>query len=60
MIVIGDRDEVSVEQAAQQRKALPGSRLAILPDSNHGKLQRRGDWLNPMITEFLDEPFPGP
>jgi pimeloyl-ACP methyl ester carboxylesterase len=60
MIVIGDRDEVSVEQAAQMRKALPGSRLAVLPDTNHGKLHRRGDWLNPMITEFLDEPFPSP
>jgi pimeloyl-ACP methyl ester carboxylesterase len=59
MIVIGDRDEVSVEQAAQMRKALPGSRLAVLPDTNHGKLHRRGEWLNPMIVEFLDEPMTG-
>jgi pimeloyl-ACP methyl ester carboxylesterase len=60
MIAIGDRDEVSVEQAAQMREALPGSRLAVLPDTDHGKLRRRRDWLNPMITEFLDQPMPAP
>ena len=60
MIVIGDRDEVSLEQAAQMRKALPGSRLCVLPDTNHAKLDRRGDWLNPMITDFLEAPLPGP
>ena len=54
MIVIGDRDEVSLEQAAQMRKALPGSRLCVLPDTSHEKLHRRGDWLNPMITDFLE------
>ena len=57
MIVIGDRDEVSLEQAAQMRKALPRSRLCVLPDTNHAKLHRRGDWLNPMTTQFLEEPM---
>ena len=58
MIVIGDRDEVSLDQAAQMRKALRGSRLCVLPDTNHGKLNQRDDWLSPMVTDFLQAPMP--
>ena len=58
LIVIGDRDQVSLEQAAQMRKALGGSRLCVLPGTNHGELQSRGNWLNPMIDAFLNEPVP--
>jgi pimeloyl-ACP methyl ester carboxylesterase len=60
MIVIGDRDMVSLEQVARMRKALPGSRLCVLPDTDHAKLHRRGAWLDPMLAAFLDEPMPGP
>jgi pimeloyl-ACP methyl ester carboxylesterase len=58
LIVIGDRDMVSLEQAERMRKALPRSRLCVLPDTDHAKLHQRGAWLNPMITSFLDEPAP--
>jgi pimeloyl-ACP methyl ester carboxylesterase len=58
MIVIGDRDEVSVEQAAQMKRALPGSRVCVLPDTTHVQLVKRTEWLFPMITAFLAEPMP--
>jgi pimeloyl-ACP methyl ester carboxylesterase len=60
MIVIGDRDMVSLEQAGRMLKALPGSRLCVLPDTDHAKLHRRGAWLDPMIAAFLDQPVPAP
>jgi pimeloyl-ACP methyl ester carboxylesterase len=58
MIVIGDRDEVSLEQAAQMRRALPGARVCVLPDTVHQQLVKRTDWLQPMIAAFLAEPMP--
>jgi pimeloyl-ACP methyl ester carboxylesterase len=35
---------------------LPNARLAILPGTTHVGVMNRGDWLAPMITEFLDAP----
>lgn len=55
MIVIGDRDVVTLEQAGQMKKALPGSRLCVLPDTRHLQLHTRGAWLNPMVDDFLDQ-----
>ncbi len=60
LIVIGDRDEVSLEQAAEMKRTLPGSRLCVLPETNHARLHRRVAWLTPMIDEFLDDPLPAP
>jgi hypothetical protein len=37
---------------------LPRSRLAILPGTTHIGVSLRGDWLRPMIEEFLDVPEP--
>jgi hypothetical protein len=37
---------------------LPRSRLAILPGTTHVTLVNRTEWLNSMITEFLDAPTP--
>ena len=36
---------------------LPDARLAILPGTTHISILFRVDWLESMITEFLDEPM---
>jgi len=33
---------------------LPRSRLAVMPGSTHITLVQRGEWLAPMIDEFLE------
>jgi pimeloyl-ACP methyl ester carboxylesterase len=60
MVVIGDRDEVSLEQAAQMRRVLPDARVCVLPDTRHLQLVQRTEWLYPMIAGFFAEPMPGP
>jgi pimeloyl-ACP methyl ester carboxylesterase len=57
LIVTGDRDYyLTPDRAEQMRKALPGSQLCVLPDTNHAKLHLRGPWLVPMVDAFLDAP----
>jgi pimeloyl-ACP methyl ester carboxylesterase len=58
MVVIGDRDQVSLEQAAQMRRWLPNARVCVLPDTTHLQLVERTAWLFPMITTFFAEPVP--
>ncbi|HST05444.1 MAG TPA: alpha/beta hydrolase [Chloroflexia bacterium] len=67
MIIAGDSDIVQPEHAVEMFRllgggvigdlvGLPKSRLAILPGTTHSTMVTRGDWLVPMITEFLDAP----
>jgi pimeloyl-ACP methyl ester carboxylesterase len=62
MIVIGDRDEFTLQQADQMRRSLPGARVCVLPNTNHGQLvgPTSTALLQPMITTFLGEPMPAP
>lgn len=54
LIVLGDRDFTTVEHAALMLDLIPGSQLAVLPDTTHMQLTRRGDLLLPMLARFLD------
>jgi pimeloyl-ACP methyl ester carboxylesterase len=62
MIVIGDRDEFSLQQADQMRRSLPGGRVCVLPNTNHQQLVSATSTalLQPMIAAFLAEPMPVP
>jgi pimeloyl-ACP methyl ester carboxylesterase len=65
--IIGDSDGTRPEHAVEMFRlggggvfgdltAMPDSRLAILPGTNHVGVMYRTDWLVPMINEFLDAP----
>jgi len=54
LIVAGDRDFTRVEETTRIFRAIPGARLAILPGTDHYTFQKRPDWLNPIILDFLD------
>jgi hypothetical protein len=67
--VIGDSDIVRPEHAVEMFRllgggvmgdmmGLPKSRLAILPGTTHVTVAYRGEWLAPMISDFLDTPIP--
>lgn len=55
LVVVGDRDVVSPEHAAELARLIAGSQLAVLPGTDHMGLTRRVDWLVPMIEAFLGE-----
>jgi pimeloyl-ACP methyl ester carboxylesterase len=65
MLVIGDSDIIRPEHAVEMFRllgggvagdvaGLPRSRLAVMPGSTHITLVQRGEWLAPMIDEFLE------
>jgi pimeloyl-ACP methyl ester carboxylesterase len=69
LLVIGDSDIIRPEHAVEMFRllgggvvgdlaGLPRSQLAILPGTTHVTLVNRAEWLNSMITEFLDAPMP--
>src|SRR4051812_13875444 len=54
LLVLGDRDFTTNEHAALMQRLVPGSQLAILPNTTHMQVTRRADLLLPMLDEFLD------
>jgi pimeloyl-ACP methyl ester carboxylesterase len=53
-LVLGDRDFTTVEHGALMLTLIPGSQLAVLPDTTHMQVTRRADLLLPMLARFLD------
>jgi pimeloyl-ACP methyl ester carboxylesterase len=54
LLVIGDRDFTTIEHGALMLGLIPGSQLAVLPDTTHMQVTRRADVLLPMLDRFLD------
>jgi pimeloyl-ACP methyl ester carboxylesterase len=54
LLVLGDRDFTTVDHGALMLALIPGSQLAVLPDTTHMQVTRRADLLLPMLTRFLD------
>lgn len=54
LIVMGDRDFVTVEHGALMLELIPGSQLAVLPGTTHMAASTRDDLLIPMLAAFLD------
>jgi pimeloyl-ACP methyl ester carboxylesterase len=51
--VLGDRDFTTIEHAALMQHLIPGSQLAVLPDTTHMEVTRRTDVLLPLLARFL-------
>jgi pimeloyl-ACP methyl ester carboxylesterase len=54
LIVLGDRDFTTAEHGALMQQLIPGSQLAIFPDTTHMQVTRRPELLLPMLARFLD------
>jgi pimeloyl-ACP methyl ester carboxylesterase len=52
-LVIGDRDFVRLDHAAEMLDLLPDGRLAVLPATRHTEVMQRSDVLRPLIAPFL-------
>jgi pimeloyl-ACP methyl ester carboxylesterase len=58
LVIVGDADVIRPEQAVEEYRLIPHSRLAVLPGTDHMSLTSRTAWLTPMINEFLYAPLP--
>jgi pimeloyl-ACP methyl ester carboxylesterase len=53
LVAIGDNDYVRIDHAAEMAALIPGARLAVLPNTTHLGIIKRGAWLEPMIKARL-------
>ena len=53
LLVLGDRDVVRVEHAAQMQHLLPDARLAVLPAADHLAIPNRAVDVARIVDEFL-------
>jgi pimeloyl-ACP methyl ester carboxylesterase len=59
LLVLGDRDIVRVEHAAQMQHLLPDARLAVLPGADHLAMTDRAAEVAAMLDQFLPGANPG-
>jgi pimeloyl-ACP methyl ester carboxylesterase len=56
LVISGDRDAITLEHTLQIFQALPQAELCVLPGTDHATFSGRPEWLNPIISAFLDRP----
>lgn len=54
LILIGDKDFISIEYAAQMLDLIPSAQLAVLPGTTHVGMTRRPDQVLAMVVPFLE------
>ncbi len=54
LVISGDRDAITLEHTLQIFHALPDAELCVLPGTDHATFSGRSEWLNPIISAFLD------
>lgn len=56
LVISGDRDAITLEHTLTIFHALPDAELCVLPGTDHATFSGRAEWLNPIISAFLDRP----
>jgi pimeloyl-ACP methyl ester carboxylesterase len=56
LVISGDRDAITLEHTLLIFHALPQAELCVLPGTDHATFSGRPEWLNPIISAFLDRP----
>ena len=53
-MISGDQDAITLEHTLKIFHALPDAELCVLPGTDHATFSGRAEWLNPIISDFLD------
>ena len=54
LLVSGDRDAITLEHTLKIFHALPDAELCVLPGTDHATFSGRSEWLNPIMSAFLN------
>jgi pimeloyl-ACP methyl ester carboxylesterase len=54
LLVMGDHDFVTIEHGGLMKQLIPGSHLAVLPNTTHMTVTRRAELLLPILADFLN------
>ncbi len=58
LVMLGDRDFGSVEEAAELSRKIPGAQLCVVPGAGHGLMWQRAGIVNNVISNFLKDERP--
>ena len=56
LVMSGDRDQIKLEHTMMIYQSLPDAQLWILPGTEHATFSTRPQWVNAVVSSFLDEP----
>ncbi len=56
LVMSGDRDQIKLEHTMLIYQSLPDAQLWILPGTEHATFSARPQWVNAVVSSFLDEP----
>ena len=54
MIVLGDRDDISIEHGTEMHKAIKGSQFCVLPNTTHEVFSEQAGLINSVTIKFLE------
>lgn len=57
LVISGDRDAITLEHTLTIFHALHNAELCVLPGTDHATFSGRADWLNPIVSDFLERPM---
>jgi pimeloyl-ACP methyl ester carboxylesterase len=60
LVISGDRDAITLEHTLKIFHAIPQAELCVLPGTDHATFSGRAEWLNPIVSDFLDRPLTPP
>ena len=55
MIVLGDRDDISIEHGAEMHRLIKGSQYCVLPNTTHEVFAEKPDLINKIAIDFFNE-----
>ena len=58
MIVLGDRDMISLEQGIEMYRAIPKSQFCVLPNTSHMVFWEKPEWISQIATDFFETKSP--
>lgn len=54
LVLLGDRDGVTLEHAAAMQRSIPNAQLAVVPGADHFLLFEKADLANRLLLDFLE------
>ena len=55
LVAVGDDDLISLEHTVGLYRAIPGSQLAVIPNSSHAVVIEKADLFNELVLAFLEQ-----
>ena len=53
MIVLGDRDMITIEHGLEMKRSIKNAQFCVLPNTTHEVFSERPEWINQIAFDFF-------